>query len=109
MEVEQHLEDLNGPGMDGRSFRKAKERSRKHVVYQIDKMKDRIDTSQQEKQEVMRRQIRRACGFLAPDGTSQESGLAGIGFLLRYSRSILSVLYDNLDIMKFEHQLIDLE
>ncbi|MBN2320170.1 MAG: bacillithiol biosynthesis BshC [Acidobacteria bacterium] len=109
MAVEQHVADLAGPGMGNKSFRRAKERSRKHVVYQLDKMKNRIETTRKRKQEVMQRQIRRACGFLAPDGKRQEEGLAGVAFVLRYSRSILSFLYENLDIMRFEHQLIDLE
>lgn len=105
-ETERNMEDLNDAGMDSKSFRKAKERCREHVVYQIDKMKDRIEAAQREKQEVMRRQIHRACSLLAPDGVRQEDGLAGISFPLRYSRPILSFLYENLDIMKFEHQLI---
>ncbi len=108
-EVERNIEDLNEPGMDSKSFRKAKERCREHIVYQINKTKDRIEAAQREKQEVIRRQIHRACNLLAPDGIRQEEGLAGITFPLRYSRSILSFLYENLDIMKFEHQLICLE
>jgi len=109
MAVERQVADLNGPGMDGRRFRKAKERCRKHVVYQLDKMNDRTGEARKVKQEVMRRQIGRASGLLAPDGKRQEEGLAGIALPLLYSRSILSFLYENLDILKFEHQLIDLE
>ena len=108
-EVERHIAGLNDPGMDGKSFRKAKKRSREHIAYQLDKIRNRVEKARLEKQEVMQRQIQRACGYLVPDGIRQENGLAGISFPLRYSRSVLSFFHENLDVMKFEHQLIYLE
>ena len=108
-DVQQNIDGLNGPGMSGKRFGKVKKQSRERITYQLDKIINRVETAQLERQEVMQRRIQRASGFLVPDGIRQEEGLAGISFPLRYSRSILSLLYENLDIMRFEHQLIDLE
>ena len=108
-EVERHIAGLNDSGMDGKSFGKAKKRSRERIAYQLDKIRNRVEKARLEKQEVMQRQIQRACGYLVPDGIRQENSLAGISFPLRYSRSVLSFFRENLDIMKFEHQLIYLE
>lgn len=108
-EMERHMEDLKGPGMDGGGFRKAKSRCRQRIAYQLDKIIDRAEKAGLEKQAVMRRRIQRTCGFLAPDGLRQEDGLHGISFPLLHSRAIFSFLYDNLDIMKFEHQILCLE
>ncbi len=108
-EVERHIAGLNDLGVDGKSFRKVKERSRERIAYQLDKIRNRVEKARLEKQEVMQRQIQRACGYLVPDGIRQENGLAGISFPLRYSRSVLTFFHENLDIMKFEHQLIYLK
>lgn len=108
-EAQQWIAGLNDPGMEGRSFTKMKKQSRERIAYQIDKIIGRVERARLDKQQVMERHIRRACSFLAPDGIRQEDGLAGISFPLRYSRSVLSFLCENLDIMKFEHQLVYLE
>jgi len=79
------------------------------VVYQLERLRDRVNAADRNKKEVLRRHIFRACHSLAPGGKMQEGGLSGIQFLLRYSRSLLSFLYTNLDIMKFEHQLIPMD
>jgi uncharacterized protein YllA (UPF0747 family) len=108
-EVERHIAGLNDSGMEGKSFRKVKKRSRERIAFQLDKIRRRVEKSRLEKKEVMQRQIQRACGYLVPDGIRQENGLAGISFPLRYSRFVLSFILENLDIMKFEHQLIYLK
>jgi uncharacterized protein YllA (UPF0747 family) len=108
-EMERHIEDLKGPGMEGKSFRKARERCLQRIAYQLDKIMDRTERAGQEKLEVMQRRVRRACGFLAPDGMRQEDGLNGVSFPLRHSGTIFTFLYENLDIMKFEHQLVYLD
>ena len=105
-ELQQRIDGLNDPGMEGRSFTKVKKQSRERIAYQIDKIIRRVEKARLDKKQVMERHIQRACSYLVPDGMRQEDGLAGISFPLRYSRSVLSFFYENLDIMKFEHQLV---
>jgi uncharacterized protein YllA (UPF0747 family) len=76
------------------------------ILYQIGKMRERFEAACARKEEAAERRIRRACNLLAPEGQAQEKGLSGILFLLRHSRSMLRLLYDKLDVLRFEHQLL---
>jgi uncharacterized protein YllA (UPF0747 family) len=79
------------------------------ISYQIGKMRERFETACARKEEAAERRIRRACNLLAPEGQAQENGLSGILFLLRHSRSLLRLLYDKLDVLRFEHQLLSVD
>lgn len=100
------MDALNNPAPDDDGFRKTKKSCRERIIFQLDKMRDRIEAAGMHKQLVAQRRIHRLCNSLAPNGVSQEDGLSGIYFLLRYSRTLLSFLHEELDIMKHEHQLI---
>jgi hypothetical protein len=58
---------------------------------------------------MVRRQISRTCNALAPNGRIQERELGGIQMLLRYSCAALRPLYEKLDILSREHQLIAMD
>jgi len=82
---------------------------RERILYQIERMRQRCEAAAARREAAANRQIRRARNFLAPGGRSQERGLAGICFLLRYSRAVLQVVYEKLDIFRFEHQIISMD
>ena len=79
------------------------------IVYQLEKLREHFEAARATKQQALRRQMRKACNFLAPNGRVQDMELAGIQIPLRYSRAGLRSLYGKLDILKFEHQLISMD
>lgn len=105
-DIAQCMDTFNDLASEDKGFRKTREDCRKRILFQIGKTRRRVEETGIQKDQVMERQIHRVCCFLAPDGAKQECGLTGIYLPLRYSRTILSFLYESLDIMKFEHQLI---
>ena len=105
-EVERCVEALSDQVQGDHGFRKTKKSCLKRIVFQLDKMKSRIETAGMRKESVARRQIHRVACSLVPDGLSQEYGLSGLSLLLRYSHTLFTFLHERVDIMKFEHQLI---
>jgi uncharacterized protein YllA (UPF0747 family) len=108
-DVERQLKGLDAVLLTDEAFVRETDACVEKVAYQIEKLKDRIEASDARKQEALRRQLRRACNSLAPNGRIQECELSGIHFLLRHSRALLPFLYKNLDINQFEHQLIPMD
>ncbi len=76
------------------------------LKYQIVRLKERFIAGAQTRNDAVRRQVERICAILVPGKRMQQEGLGGLHFLLRYSRSILETLYNNLDVTRFEHQTI---
>ncbi len=93
----------------GEKVSRARDSARERIVYQIEKLGKRYESAGEIRKQAAARQIRKARNFLAPEGCTQEQGLAGIHFLLRYSMPVLQLLYDKLDILQFEHQLISVD
>ncbi len=106
LEVERQMAALDALFPSGDEFANLKNSCQERIMYQIRKLRDRFESASTRRKQAVRQQVRRACNSLAPNGRLQETELSAIGFLLRYSRSMLHFLHDNLDIMKFEHQLI---
>jgi uncharacterized protein YllA (UPF0747 family) len=105
-EVERCMDALSKQVQEDPGFRKTKKSCLKRIVFQLDKMRSRIDAAGVRKESVARRQIHRVTCSLVPDGLSQEYGFSGLSLLLRYSHALFTFLHERLDIMKFEHQLI---
>ncbi len=82
---------------------------KERIVYQLDKLRSRIDSAVARKESAMSRQIHRICNFLAPNGRIQEREIAAIQIPLRYSRAGMRYLYQKLDILQLEHQLIPMD
>ncbi|MEJ2245012.1 MAG: bacillithiol biosynthesis BshC [Acidobacteriota bacterium] len=108
-EVEKCMDAFSDQIQEDDGFRKAKKSCLKRVVFQLDKMSNRINAAGMRKESVARRQIHRVACSLLPDGLIQEYGLSGLSLLLRYSHTLFASLHERLDIMKFEHQLIYME
>jgi uncharacterized protein YllA (UPF0747 family) len=85
------------------------EEARRRMSYQIDKLRQRLTAAAAEQRQAAERQLGRTANRLAPDGRLQERALAGIWFLLEYSRRFLDVVHRKVDIMNFDHQLIDMD
>ena len=106
LETEERIAALNilCPG-DG-TLHGIADSGREKIVFQLDRLKDNFETACRRKEEMVCRQISRTCNTLAPNGRIQERELGGIQMLLRYSCAALRPLYEKLDILSFEHQLI---
>lgn len=106
VEIEERLRELAGlvPLEDKLSPRIDK--SRRRMLYQIEKLKARFSDAQQRRREALTCQVARLCNSLAPWGRFQEKEFAGFQFMQRHSRALPQRLYDSIDPWRFEHQLI---
>ncbi len=86
----------------------AQESCREKIIYQIEKLRQRCQAALEVRNEAIDRRIHKLCNLVAPNRRIQEAGLSGIYFLLRYSRFFLQPLYEKLQVMKFEHQLVSM-
>jgi bacillithiol synthase len=108
-EAETLLNELATSDSIGVEFVKSVNACKEKVVYQLERLRELSASAQARKEEVMRRQIHKACNFLAPRGSVQERELAGILIPLHYSLAGLRFLYDKLDILTLKHQLISMD
>jgi uncharacterized protein YllA (UPF0747 family) len=105
VEVEAGMEELKSCFSE-KAFLKAGSSSREKVLYQIGKLGNLFKAAMKSKEQTASLRIRKACNFMAPNGRLQEKELAGIQIPLSYSLAGLRMLYEKLDILNFEHQLI---
>lgn len=109
LEVETRLADLGTLAPAGSKFAKTSDSCRRKIVYQLEKLARNCAAAGQRKEQAARRQLHKACNWLAPDRRAQERELAGIQIPLRYSRAGLRSVYEKLDILTIEHQLIPMD
>ncbi|MBZ5495123.1 MAG: bacillithiol biosynthesis BshC [Acidobacteriia bacterium] len=105
-EVEEHLANLASLVPPADKLRQGIEKSRRRMVYQIDKLRKRLSDAEMRRREAMVRQISRLCDGLAPWGRLQEREFAAFQFVQRHSRALPQRLCKSIDPWKFEHQLI---
>ncbi len=108
-EAETTISELSISDSTGEEFAKSAADCKQKVIYQLDKLRGYCEAARTRREDAVRRQIHKACNFLAPRESVQERELAGILIPLRYSRAGLRDLYDKLDIFKLEHQLISMD
>jgi uncharacterized protein YllA (UPF0747 family) len=108
-EVEALMDEIDSLDPAASELIKAAASCREKVVYQLRKVHESCAAAGNNKKQVMRRQIHTLCNFLAPNGCLQERELGGVQIPLRYSKTGIRVLYEKLDIMKSEHQLISMD
>jgi uncharacterized protein YllA (UPF0747 family) len=82
--------------------------SRSKMLYQLGKLQERFEAARTLRKEAMTRQLDRLCKSLAPERQLQEN-IAGVEFLVRYSRTLLAELYDKIDVWNQEHQIISID
>jgi uncharacterized protein YllA (UPF0747 family) len=105
-EAEARIDGVRAFDSNGKKLRRATDSGRERIVFQIDKLRNRLDAASDRKLQTASRQIHKACNSLAPNRRRQELELAGIQMLLRYSRAVLRLLHEKLDILNLEHQII---
>jgi hypothetical protein len=106
LEVDTRIADLQSLVPGGTEFSQAAGLCREKVLYQINKLRHLVDAALKSKEQTATRRIRKACNLMAPNRKLQERELAGIHIPLTYSLAGLRELYEKLDIMNVEHQLI---
>jgi uncharacterized protein YllA (UPF0747 family) len=91
---------------EGSEISEAADSCREKVCYQLKRIRDGFESALDTKAQTAGRRIRNACNLLAPNQQLQENELAAVQIPLRYSRAGLRILWEQLDILNFEHQLI---
>jgi len=83
-------------------------RYRDKIINSINELKSRAEKAHQKKHEVTLRQIDRAAGNLFPNNNLQEREFNFIYFVNKYSNEFIKIIFDKLQINKFEHQIIEM-
>jgi bacillithiol biosynthesis cysteine-adding enzyme BshC len=83
-------------------------RYRDKIFSSINELKSKAEKAQQKKYEVTLRQIDRAAVNLFPNSNLQEREINFIYFANKYGDEFLKKIFDELQINKFEHQVINI-
>ena len=78
------------------------------IVSALGELKGKAEQAQNQKYEVTLRQLDRACTILFPSGQLQERTLNYTYFVDKYGKGFIDKIFDQLDIDKFEHQIIEI-
>ncbi len=105
-EVETGIGSLTALAEDESGFSKLARSTQEKILYQLNKLQTHFDAALKAKEDVAARRIRNACALLAPGGRLQEMAIGAVQIPLRYSTRGLNVLYEHIDVTRFEHQLI---
>lgn len=81
-------------------------RYRDKILGTVNELKSKAEKAQQKKYEVTLRQIDRAAVHLFPNSNLQEREINFIYFANKYGEEFLNKIFDELQINKFEHQII---
>jgi len=81
-------------------------RYRDKILNNISELKSKAEKAQQKKYEVTLRQIDRAAVHLFPNSNLQEREINYIYFANKYGEDFLKKIFEELQINKFEHQII---
>jgi uncharacterized protein YllA (UPF0747 family) len=83
-------------------------RYRDKIFNSVNELKGKAEKAHQKKHEVTLRQIDRIAGNIFPNNNLQEREFNYMYFANKYGDEILTVIFDKLQINKFEHQIIEL-
>ena len=105
-EVETRILQLKSLMPEESDFSERADSCKEKILYQIGRLEHLVDASLNAKERTASLHIHQVCNLLAPNGRLQERELAAIQIPLRYTIEGLRRLYEKLDILNFEHQLI---
>ncbi len=74
----------------------------------LNELRNKAEQAQNKKYEVTLRQLDRACNLLYPNGNLQEREINYTYFLNKYGKGFLQRIFSDLEIDRFEHQIISL-
>ena len=83
-------------------------RYRDKIFSSINELKSKAEKAQQKKYEVTLRQIDRAAINLFPNSSLQERELNFVYYVNKYGDEFITKIFDELQINKFEHQVIEI-
>jgi len=83
-------------------------RYRDKIINSITELKSKAEKAHQKKHEVTLRQIDRAADNLFPNNNLQEREFSFIYFVNKYSYEFMNIIFEKLQINKFEHQIIEI-
>ena len=106
VEVESRIKQLKSIAPAEKELSATADSCGEKIVYQLGKLRDKTRAALDLKEKTANRQIHMACNWLAPNRNVQERELAFVQIPLSFSLAGLRKLYDRLDILTFEHQLI---
>jgi bacillithiol synthase len=81
---------------------------RSKIFNTLNELRNKAEQAQSKKYEVTLRQLDRACNLLYPNGNLQEREINYTYFLNKYGKGFLQRIFSDLEIDKFEHQIISL-
>jgi len=81
---------------------------RSKISNTLNELRNKAEHAQNKKYEVTLRQLDRVCNLLYPNGNLQEREINYTYFLNKYGKGFLQRIFSDLEIDKFEHQIISL-
>ncbi len=81
---------------------------RSKISNTLNELRNKAEHAQNKKYEVTLRQLDRACNLLYPNGNLQEREINYTYFLNKYGKGFIQRIFSDLEIDKFEHQIISL-
>jgi bacillithiol biosynthesis cysteine-adding enzyme BshC len=81
---------------------------RDKINHSLQELRGKAENVQKKKYEVTLRQIDRAAINLYPNSNLQERELNFVNFANKYGMDFINFIFDNLEINKFEHQVIEM-
>jgi len=81
---------------------------RDKIINTLQELRGKAENTQIKKYEVTLRQIDRAAINLYPNSNLQERELNFVHFANKYGMDFINFIFDNLEINKFEHQVIEM-
>jgi bacillithiol biosynthesis cysteine-adding enzyme BshC len=100
--LRENLFDLDKTIADG------SKKYRDKIINSLNELKSKAEKAQQKKYEVTLRQIDRAAANIFPNSNLQERELNYINFANKYGDEFLKHVFNEIQINKFEHQIIEL-
>lgn len=91
-----------------RTIADSSNRYRDKIYSAVNELKSKAEKAHQKKHEVTLRQIDRTASNLFPNGSLQEREINFIYFANKYGEEFLNTIFNELQINKFEHQIIEL-
>lgn len=101
-ELKANLEDLDKTTADSSDKYKQK------MLHYLEELKVKAKEAQKKKYEIALRQANRALINILPNGVLQEREMNYLAYANKYGLNFIEQLYDELQINKFEHQLINI-
>jgi len=104
-DLEKYAGDLAGTDPDGyRHIMNFK----KHVDFELKQLQKKLKSSNKKRHDALTDQIRRVNSFLFPEGNLQERVLSPLYFANKFGPDIFRQIYDNLEIDKPVHSILEL-